>query len=666
MAVTTLLLLDKFAAESSPQTLIVEVPSGLARHRWLEQFLEARSAPQSRGFCLSCDFDSGGPWGGVSALFAELLPAIQKLRPDLIERHSFELVCIIPELKRTLTVRNPNLTDLASPEERTRNYPADRAFRVVHGLIDLLDAWKVATEPESQWLIGCDEFDLAGAMSRCFFAELMRRGAGKLHLFLLAMVEPGSGNAQRSSFNSVVTTKLRDIDTPLETKSVIGKAEAEALAIELEEKIGDDRLEMQIHLQELIRLWSLAERPDKLLKPRFFALETYDTQGLYQDALGYGRGLLETAREYAPDDVQFQWKILLKLLTSHIGLQNVEASFALAKGEGMRLAGDNYARRAYLFHLVAMLYARFSKPRDLNRGEEYLNLALEAIESANLENGKYHFQYVFNRNGLAMIRNFQGRFEDAIELCRTGIVRLNQHLAPDEHRLYRSILLYNIAQVYFAIGANEEAVKYYSSTIEMDPNYSEYYNERGNTLLRLGRLQEALEDYLRAVELSPPYFEVFANIGQCCRRMGRMSEAIETYSRALDLQPNHLLALLGRGKANEELGNRDAAIADYTAAFTQDSTQWEAVASRGVLYYEAGELEASLIDLNTAIKLKPDNADLYHNRSVVLADLGRYHPAEEDIEAAMHMTQIEQDKLALQTLLDSVRERSHAGQGMGS
>src|SRR5262245_51027212 len=139
--------------------LIVEAAAGAARQRWLEGRLQELGASEALTFSLSCDFDSGGPWAGVKDLFALLLPDLQAQRPDLVERHSLELVYIMPQLRRSLTVRNPNLTDLAPGEERTRNYPADRAFRIVHGLIDLLDSWKIGTDADTSLAFACDGYD---------------------------------------------------------------------------------------------------------------------------------------------------------------------------------------------------------------------------------------------------------------------------------------------------------------------------------------------------------------------------------------------------------------------------------------------------------------------------------------------------------------------------
>ncbi len=625
----------------------------------------------ARSFGVSCDFSYGGPWAGVNELFSDLFADIQRQRPDLVERHSLELVSILPQLRLSLKVRNPSLTDLASPEEKTRNYPADRAFRIVHGLIDLLDSWKSANFADTEWNIACDAYDLAGTMSGCFFSELMRRRGEQLNLRLLVGVAPGKGEQARTSMGADPSVDIVAVDLAGEPPTMLdddvaAQTVAAQMAADLEQRIGDDRIEMQVHLPDLIRLWLLGGRPDKLLRCRFFGLETYNTLGLYEDALRYGDALLSLAYEHAPSDEQLQWAIIVKLLMCHIGLQDVQSSLELAQGEGMKLAERNAGRRAHLFYLIAMFYARFQKPRDLVKGEEYLNRALEAIEEANMPEGVFHFQSVFNRNGLAMIRNFQGRFEEAIELCRSGIARLNAHLGAEEHRLHRSVLLYNIAQVSAATGSLAEAVEYYSATIAMDPNYSEYYNERGSIFLQMGRLREARADYLRAIDLSPPYFEVFVNLGQCHRRLGAMADAVEAYSRALDIQPDHLLALLGRAKAHEELGHCEAAIADYTAALVQDSMQWEAIASRGVLHYEAGDLDASLADFDRAIELKLNQPDLYNNRATVLADLGRYAQAGKDIEAALELNPAEEDRLALNALLENMRRAQVAGKPGGS
>jgi tetratricopeptide (TPR) repeat protein len=363
------------------------------------------------------------------------------------------------------------------------------------------------------------------------------------------------------------------------------------------------------------------------------------------------------AAKYAPEDEALRREIVIRRLNALIGVQDAEACLRLVETEALVLAnGAPLPWRADLYYLIAMVYARYLKPRNFAKGEEYLDRSLDAIKQAGLSEEKYNFQYVFNRNGVAMIRSFQLRPKEAIDLCQSGIERLNAHVGAEKHRLHRSVLVYNVGQVYLAIAHYEEAVKYYSAAITMDPNYSEYYNERGSILLRMNRLEEARSDFYRAIELSPPYFEVFTNLGQCYRNMERHEQAIEAYSRAIDLEPNQVLALLGRAQAYENLGNRAEAIADYTRAFACDAGEWEAIANRGVLYYEAGDFEAALADVNLAINLSPDQVSLYENRSIVLADLSRYDEAARDLETALSLSPTEEDRLLLQHRLKTLHE----------
>jgi len=663
---TTLSSLVSSSSARLPQVLVVEAPAGAARQSWLKKRLHKAAQSGARTFDLCCSFDAGGPWAGVNELFSEIFPEIQSQRPRLVEHHSLELVYAVPRLRHSLTIDNPTLTDQAPPEERVRSYPADRAFRTIHGLIELLDSWKSEACADTPWVIVGDSYDDAGEMCKRFFVELSRRRGRKLHISLTMCADPGKGEEVRSWFEkSGVEAELATLDLPAGPDPALTPDAAAEKLRRLEEQIGEDRIEVQANLPELIRLSRQAGRLEKLMHYKAFGLELYNTLGVYADAIRYSEGLLELTDQYAATNDYLRWTIMVKMLNAYVGLMDVPATKNLAEGAAMKLAEKRPAMCGYLFYIIAMLYARYQKPRDLAKGEEYLERAFAALQEAKMPEDDLHFHSVFNRNGLAMVRNFQGRHQDAIELCVSGLARLNAHLGADKHRLHRSVLIYNIGQVYLALRDYEEALKHYSAAIAMDPNYSEYYNERGSIYLQLDRLDEAHADYLKAVELSPPYFEVFTNLGQCYRRMEQLEKAIEAYSRALDIEPNHLLAFLGRAKAHEGLARTEAAIADYTAALALDSTLWEALASRGVMHYEAGNLHSSLADFNSAIELKPNVSDLYENRATVLIDLNRHAEAIRDLETALNFAASEEDKAAIESRIQKLQPHSVEKQAAG-
>jgi tetratricopeptide (TPR) repeat protein len=552
MATLSSIVHESAAGNLLPQLLAVEAPAGPARHRWLGNYLKDAADSGARTFCVTCDFKLAGVWAGVKQLFSVILSEMQTDCPDLLERHAVELVQVLPQLRRSLTVRSPSLTDLASDDEKVRNYAADRAFRALQGLIDLVDSWKSANCPGTAWLIACDDYDKAGMISSRFFQELLRRKGGRLHIRLLVGVGPGKGNEVQALFR-VPTAETITVEVADEASEAIDPDAAAQAADEIETRVGNDRIEKQDNLSDLIRLWKLAGRPDKVMRWKYFGLTFYCNLGYYADALRYGEGLLPLAVEHAPEDVRLQWWIIIKMIHGYTGVANARAALEIAEGVALKMVPKvSPVWHSQLLYLTAMLYARIQQPRDFAKGEELLDEAFALLQTADIPEGDRCFPMVFNRNGVAMIRSFQSRNAEAMELCRAGIAELDAHLGADKHRLHRSILHYNIAQVCAATGSLGKAIEYLSAAMDMDPNYSEYYNERGNIFLRLGRLKEALDDYLKAIDLSPPYFEVWTNLGQCYRRMGVMTEAVECYSRALDLNPDHLLALLGRAQAHEE------------------------------------------------------------------------------------------------------------------
>jgi len=645
--------IEHIVANTTAALVLVEATAGPRRTEWLCQQASGSSS-QTRTFILNCDFDTGGPWAGVNDLFAALLPEIEEKRPDWTESHSLELAYVLPQIRRRLTVRNPSLTDLAPPEERTRNYAADRATRIVHGLIDLLDDARALSDPSHVWILFCDGYDKAGSIGGCFFQELLRRKPSSFRL--VATIDPGGLAEVAASFSPLLTTCTLSLALPVTTETEMSALLAEERATELENRIGDDQIDLQLHLPTLLRLWTIAGRSDKVFRLRQFGLAKYNTLGMYADAVHYASDILSLSQQHAKDNARLQWEIVLKLLMSYIALQDVETCLQLAEQYGWPLVEHRREWQAQFYYLTAMFYGRYKKPREFEKAEALLDLGRKAIESSSLRDGDRYFQYVFNLNGLAMIRNFQGRHQEAIDLCSEGILHLNQHLGADQHRLHRSVLVYNIAQVYFAVGNYSDALKYYSAAIGMDLHYSEYYNERGSVLLKMDHLQEALADYQRAIELSPPYFEVFTNLGQCYRRLGQLDDAIKAYSRALDLQPAQSLALAGRAKAYEDAGRLNEATRDYTSAIELDASQWELYANRGVVYYERGNLEDSLNDLNRAIELRPNDTNLFQNRATVLADLRRFTEAAANIASALEFTTDIDEQRLLQLKYDEFSE----------
>src|SRR6185295_4464064 len=169
-----------------------------ARTDALREWTERLTAAGEETLLLACDIRDGGVWSGVDQWIERLFPAIERNASGLLEEHSVELDAVLPHRK----LRAPealNLTDAATGGEAVRNYAMDRAYRLPHGVIDLLDTW-YAQAPPAPRVVVCDGFDRAGALCRRFFRELVRRRGERLGITLVLAVSPGSAEAVRGEF----------------------------------------------------------------------------------------------------------------------------------------------------------------------------------------------------------------------------------------------------------------------------------------------------------------------------------------------------------------------------------------------------------------------------------------------------------------------------------
>jgi tetratricopeptide (TPR) repeat protein len=637
---------------------VVEAEPGQARGAAVQRWLDERRGCGDRTWHLPCDPVQGGPWAGMALLIEKLLDHVRVDAPELVTLHACEICLVLPSLRAELGFPE-SLTDTAADEEKTRNYASDRAYRCLHGLIELIGEWHELADPVP-WAIACDGYETANGLVHRFFSELWRRRGHTLALRLLVTAEPGRGDEIAEGFEP---TALVSRPARGETRHPAVEESTEAIrqrALALERQL-DGQTPRDDRLPGLIDAWRRSDSPERALGWQVTAMARYNHHGLYEASLPYaaeveaGLDLL-----WAQDPKRYVMAVNV-LYFCHVPLGRAEVARPIVEQAILRVTDP--AESARLFYLLSMLHARFLTPNDQERAEDYLLQALALVASGGIADGERQFLTVFLMNGLALVRVRQHRATEALELCREGIALLNEHLGPDRHRLHRSVLLFNIAQVHAQIGPYQDAIDYFTEAMALDPNYSEYYNDRGALYFKLGDYGRAEHDYHRAIELSPPYAEVWTNLGQCHRATGQLRQAVDAYSRAVDLDPGTTLALVGRAEANAALGRTEAALADYDRALALDVAQPLVLAGRAIVHYDAGRLGKSIEDLDAAVALAPDLAELYRNRAVALGDAGRHAQAAADLRTYLDVCPQAEDRAEVETTLAGLNRKVSTRRG---
>jgi tetratricopeptide (TPR) repeat protein len=627
------------AQELCGSAVFLEAAPGTARIAALDGWVEQARQTGRRALRLSGDVEEYGVWAGLDQVLSCVLPEVRAKAPELIERHSYELCVVLPLLRREIQIKNPCLTDSASPDEKVRNYPNDRAYRCLHGLIELLDDWH-QLDPGLGWAIAIDGFDICTPLVWRFYAELLRRRGARLGLALLLAVEPGRRAEAGALFEPRLVRASIELDllSGQASDAKLSTREAGRQAADLEADVGEDRIEWSIHIPRLVGLWQHSESPERAWPWLVRAINLYDHAGLYEIAARFAPAVEANLDDMYASDQGLHALAVLNLFFCYAALGQAQQGHQLLVTHGLPKVADPQVV-VDIHYFMAMLFSRFLPlpQRDLERAIEHLERALTLVGQLEVPEARRHFLDVFMRNGLALVRFRQGRAEEALALCDSGLRELDAALGPGEHQLHRSVLLYNSAQVLGALERYDDAIVQLSRAMHLDPNYSEYYLERGGLLLKSERFDQAELDLLRAIELSPPYAEVWTDLGQCYRASGRMAEAEHAYSRALDLDPRVSLALIGRAEARAEHGDFEAAVADYSAALELDAAQPLVLAARAVSQFEAGQTGHALSDLDRAIELESGVPEFYQNRAVALLALGRAPEARRDLDTYLRL-----------------------------
>ncbi len=178
----------------------------------------------------------------------------------------------------------------------------------------------------------------------------------------------------------------------------------------------------------------------------------------------------------------------------------------------------------------------------------------------------------------------------------------------------------------------DEAIKAFSTAIELIPGDYQAYNSRGVTWALKGDFDKAIDDYNKALQIRPRYAEAYHNRGYAHTQQGDLPAALDDHSKALEINPlfvdaynskawilattddkqlrNSAKAIMLAQKAVEldpDVASLDTLAAAYAAAGNYEAaieTQQKAI-QKLILADQASEVPLYMIRLNTYRSQQP-------------------------------------------------------------
>jgi len=209
-------------------------------------------------------------------------------------------------------------------------------------------------------------------------------------------------------------------------------------------------------------------------------------------------------------------------------------------------------------------------------------------------------------------------------------------------KLEEGLKLYYAKDYHGSIKLNTEA-------IELKPDWSWPYNNRGLAYADLGQKERAIQEFNKAIEMNPRLSQAYYNRGFAYYLLKQYERAILDFNKAIELNPKYAMAYNNRGLAYNQLKQYKKAVQDFSSAIqictnlTQykqsiQSTNYSAerinyqmlYARRGGAYYNLGQYEQAVQDYSKAIEIDPNWIMHYRRRAEAYKALKRYDKAIQD------------------------------------
>lgn len=226
---------------------------------------------------------------------------------------------------------------------------------------------------------------------------------------------------------------------------------------------------------------------------------------------------------------------------------------------------------------------------------------------ANAQLNKYYYYHV-GQNYIV-----DNKYQDAIETLNT-LLRFDD--TAYEGYFLRGIAKYNLRDL---VGAESD----FSKAIELNPVYTQAYQNRAITRSQLGMYEQALEDYKEAIDIRPDYIETYYSRGITYLISEQYDKAISDFNYYLRRTQPSVNAYINRGISHLGMKDTASALSDFARAIELNPYEPETYSRRALIRMDREEYDLALEDLNNAIENDPEHLVSYFNRGLLYHETGK-------------------------------------------
>jgi tetratricopeptide (TPR) repeat protein len=210
-------------------------------------------------------------------------------------------------------------------------------------------------------------------------------------------------------------------------------------------------------------------------------------------------------------------------------------------------------------------------------------------------------------------------------------------------------LYFNIGASYHMLGEKEDAIKYYSKAIQIDPKSARAYHNRGLIYAGKENYEKAIKDFSKAIKIKPRFALFYNQRGVTYASQKKYDKAEADYLKVIELDPNYGTAYYNLGNLYMKRKKYDKALQNYTqierkALFNTKSEYSHVFINKALIYYELKEYDKAIENFSKGLKYAPKSASsstkfakFYFFRALSYAHKEEFNKAIEDLNKSIEI-----------------------------
>ena len=152
-----------------------------------------------------------------------------------------------------------------------------------------------------------------------------------------------------------------------------------------------------------------------------------------------------------------------------------------------------------------------------------------------------------------------------------------------------------VSKIQEKINADTAAAEKAAKEAKASQLFTEAFNEKDTS--------KAIELYNQAIDIKPDFSEAYNNRGLLKKKINDQEGALQDYNKAIELAPNNAGTYNNRGVLRKDLNDNEGALQDYNKAIELDPNDEGKYNNRADLYLKMNDFDKALADVNHSIDL---------------------------------------------------------------